>query len=829
MKKTAGALDQLSAVEEYLSAALEDAEEQKSKKIRSITKKTRSKAKEVLEEPENLNGVAERVDRLRLFLKLIRNMQMNNGMFEKKGGVKLRINQLRGIQKLIEFLQKEGHGGTLGYFKQPTGAGKTVLFSVMARLLDVKTLILVPRTNLLNQTKNEMVKIVGIPEEQIGIVGNGKIQLGNKFTIANYQSHVQRMKKDEKYSEEMKDCELIICDEAHRSLGNATQESLQALDGEYDDLLTEQEAESEEEVLSSLEKYTSKKALRLGFTATPALASKHLDDTFHHLIGEEKQSELVRAGILVPYRIIRVDGSVQEGEIEDYLSEKKETEILIREGIYEKLLGEYSATLEEYKERKKGEEYPLKGVAFCVNIEECDNFKKEAEDHGLKCEIVTSREARGKHGLEVLEKAEQRLVDGEIDLIITVNKLGEGWNFPPANAAIWARATTSPMIVVQGVGRVSRSHIDKDNIQKEYAYVFETDWSMKGNEKSKRCKRPLRVADALAINGENPNEFCSMEDGSKLEYNMANKVESDGTVLLPDGTIGATDSMYAKALGMRPERLKRKIIEAGLKIIAKARSGNLAVDVYRKDEIDALPYVLEFHEAGDNLVKDDGSVDMPDGKQGIADWFYANVNNMEGTKLRAEITKAGLKPIGKAWSGTLIADVYLKSEIESLQYVKETLVSKDRKVLKDGTVIMDGDIVGVAPVAHGKFIGMKSDRLKECIVEAKLKSIGKARNGTMTVDIYRKDEVDALPYVIKFKSAGDKEVLIDGTVKMPGKIIGVGEQAYATANGVNPNTIRRQVAAAGLEPIGYAWSGKMIVDIYKKSEIDKLECIKGAE
>ena len=63
--------------------------------------------------------------------------------------------------------------------------------------------------------------------------------------------------------------------------------------------------------------------------------------------------------------------------------------------------------------------------------------------------MVTSRETAGLKPAEAekfLKDAEKALLDGDIDMIVTVGKLAEGWNYPPVNAVIWARATSSPKV-----------------------------------------------------------------------------------------------------------------------------------------------------------------------------------------------------------------------------------------------------------------------------------------------------------------------------------------------------------------------------------------------
>ena len=384
------------------------------------------------------------------------------------------------------------------------------------------------------------MEMVGIPETDIGLFRAGERVLGRPITIATYQSHLSRMKRDAAYRKEVQECELVILDEAHRSLGSATKDSIDSIDDtenteveeegvrEHDEEISEDEEMAEEEVLSTIDQRTNRQSLKLAFTATPMLAQKDVADHFTYLIAEEKQGNLVKAGILVPYRIIQRSAVYQKEDFEGFMSEEEEAKVLTRENVYQKLTEAYASALVAYREKQEEAGYPLHGVAFCVNIAECDKFAVEAAKSGLRARVVTGREAKGKQGDDVIAAAEQALLNKEIDLIVTVNKLGEGWNFKPANATIWATATTSPMVVIQGVGRTCRTHTDEQGRSKPYSMVFETKWSLRGSAGG-YSKKPLTIAQALALNVEDPNQVCSMENGSALQYEKFAEVREDGT------------------------------------------------------------------------------------------------------------------------------------------------------------------------------------------------------------------------------------------------------------------------------------------------------------
>ncbi len=467
----------------------------------------------------------EKMADLRLAKKFLSNILTQSDKFEDSP-LQLRINQLRAIDKLIAFISEPNADRMLGYFKQPTGAGKTILFGVIARLLDVKTLVLVPRTNLVEQTKNEFINVVGIAPEAVGTVMQGTNNTAPQFVIATYQSHVSRMRGDPSYKKMVAACELVVCDEAHRAIGEQTFGTIedaargaQIVDRGTDSSLTDEEQSSQEDVFKGVGEL-AKTAAVFAFTATPELAGKSVDYYFKNCIASERYSDMVRAGICVPFLLHQVDGTVREVMLDGYITEEMEGRILKEDGTYDKLAREFARASKSYRQTQDESQYPLRGVAFCANVRECDIFAKVAADHGLRCRVVTGREAKGKEGQAVIAEAERALVAGKLDLIVTVKKLAEGWDCKPVNAAIWARACTSAADVVQGIGRTGRSYYDEIFGKKTVSHIFETRWAPKSSDgspaRSRGCKL-LGIEGALLRNGEDPRLVCSNSDYSQPE------------------------------------------------------------------------------------------------------------------------------------------------------------------------------------------------------------------------------------------------------------------------------------------------------------------------
>lgn len=793
--------------------SLKEAESERQRQLSEISQKTNKKIKKTIDSGnEILLSAAERVDRLILFQALLRNIKMNLTSF-LSSNIELRPNQLTSIHKLIEFLKNDGYGGAIGYIKQPTGAGKTVLFGVIARLCGTQTLILVPKLNLLGQTKKELVEVVGFPDEMISTIGGGNINYEDaQVNIATYQSHRSLIKRNAKYRAHVQSANLIICDEAHRALGEKTEDSIDALDGDLDRLLTPAEIEAENDVLDNLDEYTPAQSLKLGFTATPKLANKHVESVFRHMIAEEKHADLVKAGILVGYRIVHTDGTITEEDLEDgTFTEEDEIKIMKRENTFEKLLGEYAAVLAKYRKTKKRHQYPLRAAAFCVNIAECDRFKKDAELLGLKAQIVTSRETKGMKSEDadaLLAEAEKKLLNQEIDLIVTVSKLAEGWNFPPVNAAIWARASQSPALVVQGIGRTARSYTDSKGRKKDFSYVFETDWHMEDN--SERRTVPLTIADAMAAMGENPEECCSMADGSVLELRPNQMIDANGIIFIEnEWCIGV--HAYAAYLGIKPDTLNWNIKNAEIDPFSRALSQRgQEIPVYKKEEIDDLSCVRNVIEAGDNEIDENAEI-LLKGMLCVGCPKYAVVVGTARNTLIEEIAEAKLQHIGLAKSGPAIVKVYKKTEVDQLKCVKNAIAVAGRILNDDAQIEIDGELFVGCPPYLPK--GIKKPYLMKLISERNIPSMGKARSRNYTTNLYLKADIDAL--------AQDYKLADDATINTAFGI-GVGLTAYAILLGISHKDLHSIVENSGIKVIGEALSGAHKVKIYLKSEVDSL-------
>jgi superfamily II DNA or RNA helicase len=756
-------------------------------------------------------AVTEKIDRLRLFRKLLANIRLNAHVFEHTT-VPLRINQLQALKDLIAFLEDEGHGDRVGYFVQPSGAGKTVLYGAIARLMDVRTLALVPRSNLLEQVKRDWVETLGMKEDDIGLAGGAHDELGRQFTIANYQTHLSRMRRDQRYRQAAQECELILCDEAHKSLGEVTGESVDQLDLELDRRMSRNDERTEATTFAHLSRYTSRRALKLGFTATPRLVKKSVQDRFKTLISQTSYSDLVRVGILAKFRVLQVPAHIYPDEVESEITLKQEARILSREDIYRKSVDALQRMREEVRER-------LLPLAFCSTIRECDKFQEVAKRGGLSCAIVTGREYRQKPKADHIGEAERKLLDGDIDVIASVDKLQVGWDFPPLNTILQLRATLSPAILIQEAGRASRVYAGKGG-----AYIIEPQWKrnrqieqefVRGGKIikredaviSRRVKTSKDIADVL-------EQVEPPEEGvTPFYWETTRETPKKSRKCKEDTAKPSAEQEHEEIVSKKLKFHKTPLTLAEAFHILGEEDVNVVCEGWRGERL-RYGTVPSLDEQG--LVKIGNEIGV-----GIA--TYARSKQMNHTTLWNAVKAAGLLPIGFALSRNSYIPVFRLKEVEELQTVKDHH-SCEQLSRENGEVLMNGfPVIGLS--AYARLHNLNFDELRKHVDSAGLKPVGHAFSSSgQRVQAYLKSAVEALPYV-QLRSQLPKMDRETDQVSIHGKT-GTGLLSFARLYGLAESTIREAVSDAGLRPLGQAIHYSQIIDVYEVRELNKLQVVR---
>uniref|UniRef100_A0A7J3I8N3 DEAD/DEAH box helicase n=1 Tax=Ignisphaera aggregans TaxID=334771 RepID=A0A7J3I8N3_9CREN len=228
--------------------------------------------------PKNLHRVLEIAERQGLKCKL--GFELNyRASFEAHLKIELRDYQLEAYRAWVG-------SGYRGVVVLPVAAGKTMVALKAIEELGVKTLILVPTIDLLNQWSENIVRYLSISVNKIGIYGSGRREL-NDVTIMTYDSAYINL---ERYPNLFG---LVIADECHHAVSPSYRRALENLTAPY----------------------------RMGLTATPYRSDglhKHYEDVIGPIVYSLESESLQLRGYLARHREEKVYVTLPEEELGEY-------------------------------------------------------------------------------------------------------------------------------------------------------------------------------------------------------------------------------------------------------------------------------------------------------------------------------------------------------------------------------------------------------------------------------------------------------------------------------------------------------------------------------
>ena len=329
----------------------------------------------------------------------------------------------------------------------PTGAGKTVIFSEIAKRAVQKNnnvLILVHRRELIKQASKKLADIQ-VPH---GIIAAGFKSSSHPIQVASVQTIVRRLK-----STSFKPA-LIIIDEAHHSVAGSWKKILDHFP----------------------------QAKRIGVTATPCrLSGQGLRVMFDDLILGPSVKALVNAGFLSPHKVFGAPQKINFNKIKMRGGDSA-TDQLAEEMIKADITGD---AVQQYKKHANG----LPAIAFCVNVAHAEIVKAKFNDSGIKADIIT-----GDMDTNDRDQVINGLSTGKIQVLVSIEVISEGFDLPAVSTAILLRKTASLGLYLQQVGRILRPQENKtaivlDHVGNTITHGFiddPKDWSLDSPKKSKK-------------------------------------------------------------------------------------------------------------------------------------------------------------------------------------------------------------------------------------------------------------------------------------------------------------------------------------------------------
>jgi len=300
----------------------------------------------------------------------------------------------------------------------PTGAGKTVIFSHMAKewrdtYPDKRILILVHRDELVKQTVNKLNSVA--PKLKVGIVKAGQNEVGADIVVAS----VQTIRSFARVSQ-IKNVGLIIIDEAHHAA-----------------------AESYRFVMNHFGAMTGT-CPAVGFSATLVRSDEgDLSRVWQSVVCQRDILDLIPEYLCdVRGKLVTVDGlslsevSVNRGD----LATGSLTDALLTAEAQNFVVRAY---FEHATDRPT--------IVFTPTVLATNLFAEAFEAAGVRVGRVWGAMPAEDRALTL-----KRFGTGELDVIVNCMVLTEGFDEPRASCAIIARPTRSPALYVQMVGRVLR-------------------------------------------------------------------------------------------------------------------------------------------------------------------------------------------------------------------------------------------------------------------------------------------------------------------------------------------------------------------------------------
>jgi len=326
----------------------------------------------------------------------------------------------------------------------PTGAGKTVVALAAAAQLSLRTLVVVPTIELLQQWRGSLAEHLGFPLESVGIVGGGKRTVRD-VTVITYDSAAMPHRRLDGFG-------LIVVDEVHHLPARAYRAIASKVNAPF----------------------------RLGLSATPERSDDgHL--ALDHLIGpivfRRSPAELARDRHIADYdeKRIFVDLTDDERLRYDQLMAEYRWYLASRrgslgrpEGMFVELIrrsGSDPAARSALRAHHQARMIALNAEAKIAKVEELlwkhrDDKVIVFSEYNAMVDILSERLLLPSITYRTAPAERRGVLDGfragEYSKLVTGRVLNEGVDVPDANVAIVVSGSSATREYIQRLGRVLR-------------------------------------------------------------------------------------------------------------------------------------------------------------------------------------------------------------------------------------------------------------------------------------------------------------------------------------------------------------------------------------
>lgn len=456
--------------------------------------------------------------------------------YQRKGVNDIAAKLIQGIKKLAYVL--------------PTGGGKTVVFCYLAMKLAKtgKSIgIVVHRKKLVLQTSLALAAL-GVPhrivaagkitamakEQHIELYGRSFVSDKSTILVASVQTLARRL-------DEIKDIHLLIIDECHHANVGYWRQCIDH----------------------------ASKAVVLGVTATLIrLDGKSLGDVFDEHIEGPTMGDLIQRGRLCYPRVFAAKEQIDLSSVR----------VNRMRGDYD--INDIAAIMDKpYLIGNSVQHYhqicpKVPAIAYCCNITHAEHVAEEFRQAGYNAICLTSKQTESEQ-FHILNK----LAQGDIDVVSSVDIISEGTDVPLVGCAISLRPTDSLGLWDQQFGRPLRTYkdfIDSPIMQREHmkkliradgvhtAFILDhagnshkhglpmygRQWSLKPDiMKRNRESKPVSIVTCPKCNNiHEPQAFCP-------ECNHEYVIEAQKIIESKSGELCEMTPDWAGGLNLKTEKL----------------------------------------------------------------------------------------------------------------------------------------------------------------------------------------------------------------------------------------------------------------------------------
>ena len=345
--------------------------------------------------------------------------------------------------------------------KAPTGAGKTVLASEIVERFykEKKIVVLCHRLVLLEQLEQALGEKHTVRKLAVSDTGPA---------FENYDILLStNMRAKEVLADAVRKADLIIVDEAHRVSPNGT---------------------GYKRIIDDFNEHGKAEAQFIGLTASPERRTgdqrDQLNLAFDAIIDCANIEDLIKEGVLVqpvyrPHFVhdLNLDGiDISSGDF----PVAQLAPAIIKSSMIDYAIRSYN------EERLKFSTKPV-SAWFCADVSVAEATLQAIRHLGIEAAIVTAKTPI-KERMKLLARHES----GEIEAMVSVGVLAEGWDNPHCNIIVHLRPTLSKVLWGQSVGRGLRSApgkekcivIDVSSNWSTFGPVEKLEWSLWSHRRS---------------------------------------------------------------------------------------------------------------------------------------------------------------------------------------------------------------------------------------------------------------------------------------------------------------------------------------------------------